>query len=82
MAGLDSFLQETYIPTSAVTNPLLVLWDAAHDIDPVVSSPVEHLLTALVTRTWVTPAELSATVEQVRTAESEANLLLDALAAV
>ena len=82
VAGLGPFLAESFIPTSAVTNPLLVVWEVAHEIDPCVSSPVEHLLTVLVARTWLTPSELTATMDEVRAAASQAILLLDALASV
>lgn len=80
VAGLGPFLTETFIPTSAVINPLLVVWDAANEIDPCVSSPVERLLTVLVARTWVRPSELTATLDEVRAAASQASLLIEALA--
>ena len=80
VAGLGPYLAEAFIPASAVINPLLDVWDAAHSIDPCASSPVEPLLTVLVTRTWVTPSELTATLDEVRAAALEASLLLNALA--
>jgi hypothetical protein len=79
IAALEPYLGEPFIPTRSVINPLLVVWDAAHGLDPCVSLPVEQLLTALLARTWVTPSELTATMDEVRALALEASSLIYAL---
>ena len=78
-AVLGGYLVKGVVSIGLVINPLLDVWDAAHCIDPGVSSPVEHLLTGLVARTWVSAAELTFTLDQVRAAALQASVLVDAL---
>ncbi len=82
VAALEPYMQEAVIPAGRVVNPLLDVWDAAHRIDPAVSSPVEQLLTALVERTSVTPKELISTVDEVRIAALQASVLVYAVVLV
>ena len=79
---LDSYLWETVIPTGRIINPLLDVWDAAHSIAADVSSPVEQLLTTLVSRHLITPTELVCVLDKVRVAALQATVLLDQLATV
>ena len=79
IAELGPYLTETIIPTGQVINPLLDVWDAAHNIHPYASSPVEQLLTVLVARAWVPPAELSSTLDEVRSSALQASVLAHAL---
>jgi len=78
--GLALYMSEPVIPAGRVINPLLDVWDAAHSVDPYVGSPVEQLLTVLLTRTSVTPAELNSVLDEVRAAALQACALLDAFA--
>lgn len=66
LATLGQFTRDRAVPTSAVINPLLVVWDAAHEVGEEVSSPVEALLTAAVQRTTIGSDELVSCVEEVR----------------
>lgn len=60
------FIKERFVSASAVVNPLLSVWDAAHDLGPTVSEPVEELLTMAVQRSVITGQEIAACVEAVR----------------
>lgn len=66
LATLGQFTRDRAVPTSAVINPLLVVWDAAHEVGEEVSSPVETLLTAAVQRTTLGSDELVTCAEEVR----------------
>ena len=77
IAVVDPYLRESVIPTGRIINLLLDVWDAAHSIAADVSSPVEHLLTTLVTRHLITPAELESVLDNVRIAARQATVLLD-----
>ena len=79
VAKLGPYMTEAIIPTGQVVNPLLDVWEAAHAIDPIASSPIEHLLTSLLSRAWVTPAELMSTLDEVRATALQATLLSAAL---
>ena len=79
VAKLVPYMTEAIIPTGQVVNPLLDVWEAAHAIDPIASSPIEHLLTSLLTRAWVTRAELLSVLDEVRASALQATLLSDAL---
>jgi hypothetical protein len=76
LAALNPSLEEAVITAAVVINPLLDIWDAARSIDPYVSAPVEQLLTVLVERTTVTPAELTATLNGLRIAALQASVLV------
>ncbi len=66
LASLGAFTTERAVPTSVVINPLLVVWDAAHEVGAEVSGPVEALLTAAVQRTTLGPDELVSCSDEVR----------------
>ncbi len=68
---LVSFLaehDETIIGTSRVMNPLLAVWEAAHDVSDVAAEPVERMLTVLVKRQHTSHDELARMVDAVREA--------------
>ena len=75
IAVLAPYLRETVIPTGRIINPLLDVWDAAHSIAADVSSPVEQLLTTLVTRHLITPTELVSVLDKARIAALQATVL-------
>ena len=51
--------------TSRTVNPLLDLWELAHQVDPTVAVPLESLLSVLVRRSLTTSVELSDTLDRV-----------------
>lgn len=53
------------VPAQVVINPLLEVWDAAHEIAAEVSVPVEVLLTSAVQRPSLQPDELISCIEEV-----------------
>lgn len=63
---LMDFAADKQIPASVLVNPLLVLWDAAHEVDPAVSAPVEALLTVAVHRSTLGSDELIGCLQEVR----------------
>lgn len=66
LASLGAFTTDRAVPTSVVINPLLVVWDAAHEVGAEVSEPVEALLTAAVQRTTLGADELLSCSHKVR----------------
>ena len=66
ISALDPYLREEFTHPAALVNPLLVVWDAAQDVDPGVSCPVEELLTDLLHRTTVATSEIVTAMEEVR----------------
>ena len=63
---LLAYTAEKRVPASAVINPLLVAWDAAHEVGPGVAGPIEDLLTAAVHRAALEASEIVACVDEVR----------------
>ncbi len=66
VASVMEFAADKQIPASVVVNPLLVLWDAAHEVDPLVSVPVEALLTVAVHRSTLGSDEVIGCIQEVR----------------
>lgn len=66
LTSLGAFTSDRAVPTSVVINPLLVVWDAAHEVGAEVSEPVESLLTAAVQRTTLGADELLSCSDEVR----------------
>lgn len=77
LASLIPFTRERSVPTSVVINPLLVVWDAAHDVGAEVSGPVESLLTAAVQRATLGADELLACTDEVRALALQETVLAD-----
>lgn len=70
-AALETFLavySDSVIGRSRVMNPLLTLWEAAHDVSDAAAVPVERMLTVLVKRQHTSHDELERMVEEVREA--------------
>lgn len=68
-AAIDGLLGRSnspYLPARSVINPLLDLWSAVHEVDPVAAIPVEDLLTALCSRHLVSSSELAVVCDDVR----------------
>ncbi len=66
VAALDPYLREPAVSASTLVNPLLVVWDAAHDVVPDVATPVERLLTGLVHCTTVPATDVLEAVDDAR----------------
>ncbi len=82
MARLDeaivtasTYLTEKWIATTCLINPMLEVWEAANAVHAAVARPVEELLTVLIHRTTVTPAEVEAVVDEVRVLALQASVL-------
>jgi hypothetical protein len=73
-------MREKVIPVAQVINPLLDPWSVAQSVHSSVALPVEALLTTLVSRSATAPSELVATLDEVRIAAVQANVLAHALA--
>lgn len=69
--GIEDFLAshtDSAISAGRVINPLLDLWSLASDVDASVATPIERLLTALVSRDLTTSKELEEVMDEVRLA--------------
>ncbi|MGO9341364.1 MAG: hypothetical protein ACLP6E_02415 [Acidimicrobiales bacterium] len=69
--ALEIFLavhSDSVIGTSRVMNPLLTLWEAAHDVSDAAAEPIERMLTVLVKRQHTSHDELARMVDEVREA--------------
>ena len=76
-AVLAAYLEEAVHSHWQVINHLLDVWSVAHGIHPFANP--KQLLTALVTRTWVTPAEITSTLDETRAVAWQATALSGAL---
>lgn len=63
---LMAFTSEQLVPASAVINPLLIAWDAAHEVAQEAAVPIEALLTTSVQRVLLDANEIVECVEEVR----------------
>jgi hypothetical protein len=75
IATASTYLTENWIATTSLINPMLGVWEAANAIHPAVARPVEKLLTMLIHRTTVTPADINAVVDEVRVLALQAAVL-------
>jgi hypothetical protein len=72
-----TFLTENWIATAVLINPMLGLWEAANTIHPAVARPVEEILTMLIHRTTVAPAEVNAVLDELRVLALQASVFID-----
>lgn len=72
---VHSYLHEPFSSCAVLVNPLLGLWDAAHEIDPAACSPVEELLTVLLQRSIISSAEVMAVIDDVRARAIQGSVL-------
>lgn len=77
LRSLSDFARDRIVPTSLVVNPLLLVWDAAHELDPGVAAPVEGLLTVAVQRTTLEADELFHCIDEVRALILQHTVLAD-----
>jgi hypothetical protein len=75
IAALGPYLRERNIPSGQVINPLLDVWTLARRVNPGVARPVEELLTALISRTTTTSAELVTALDEVQIAALQIRVL-------
>jgi hypothetical protein len=78
IATSSAYLTEKWIATTTLINPMLEVWEAANAIHPTIARPVEELLTVLIHRTTITPAEINAVAHEVRTLALQASVLAEA----
>lgn len=75
LLALEPFTREARVPASVMINPLLDVWDAAHQIGPDVTLPVEALLTLAVHRSMLLAEEIDAGAKATRQRAVETSLL-------
>lgn len=75
IADLVPYLAEETVSASLMINPLLLVWDGAHDLGPAVARPVETMLTALVHRSTVSTGEVLSLMDETRALAVQAFVL-------
>lgn len=66
LANVAGYLGDDFVPAGLIINPLLLAWDAAHDIDAAVAVPLEELLTGIIHRASVQRKEILEVLDEVR----------------